>query len=166
MQKILTFIVKDKKLLLLLGSDQDPQFHKSFWYVVTGACEREDKTLEDAVKREAMEETGLSLTNIVDLNWMFEYESLGNHCVEHAFISFTDSDKVILNEESIDYKNLKIFVSANRPNVNKIINERATSDLLSEESFDKLTKLVNELDVTLRSNGNIVSSEGEIEIVL
>ena len=104
MQKILTFIVKDKKLLLLLGSDQDPQFHKSFWYVVTGACEREDKTLEDTVKREAMEETGLTLDKVVDLDWVFEYESLGKRCIEYAFISFTNSDKVVLNEESIDYK--------------------------------------------------------------
>ena len=104
MEKILTFIAKDKKLLLLLGSDQDLQFHKSFWYVVTGGCEKEDKTLEDTVKREAMEETGLTLDKVVDLDWVFEYESLGEYCIEHAFISFTDSDNVILNEESIDYK--------------------------------------------------------------
>ena len=104
MEKILTFIVKDKKLLLLLGSDQDTQFHKSFWYVVTGACEREDKILEDTVKREVLEETGLTLDKVVDLDWVFEYESLGEYCIEHAFISFTDSDNVVLNEESIDYK--------------------------------------------------------------
>lgn len=113
MEKILTFIVKDKKLLLLLGSDKDPQYHKSFWYVVTGGCENEDKTLEDTVKRETMEETRLTLTKIVDLDWTFEYESLGEHCIEHAFISFTDNDKVILNEESIDYKwcDLNEFIS-------------------------------------------------------
>ena len=104
MEKILTFIVKDKKLLLLLGSDKDPQFHKSFWYVVTGGCEKEDKTLQDTVKREVMEETGLTLTKIIDLDWMFEYESLGERCIEHAFIAFTDDDKIVLNEESIDYK--------------------------------------------------------------
>ncbi len=104
MEKILTFIVKDKKLLLLLGSDKDPQFHKSFWYVVTGGYEKEDNTLQDAVKREVMEETQLTLTNIVDLDWEFEYESLGEHCVEHAFISFTNDDKIVLNEENIDYK--------------------------------------------------------------
>lgn len=104
MEKILTFIVKDKKLLLLLGSDNDPQYHKSFWYVVTGGCETEDKTLEDTVKREVLEETGLNLTKIIDLNWTFEYESLGENCVEHAFIAFTNDNNVILNEESIDYK--------------------------------------------------------------
>ena len=104
MKKILTFIVKDKKLLLLLGSDQDPQFHKSFWYVVTGGCEKQDKTLEDSVKREVLEETGLTLSKIISLNWIFEYESLGEHCVEHAFVAFTDNDNVVLNEESVDYK--------------------------------------------------------------
>ena len=104
MEKILTFIIKDKKLLLLLGSDQDPQYHKSFWYVVTGGCEKEDSSLEDTVKREVLEETGLTLTKIVDLDWTFEYESLGKHCVEHAFISFVDNYEIKLNEESIDYK--------------------------------------------------------------
>lgn len=104
MEKILTFIVKDSKFLLLLGSDKDPQYHKSFWYVVTGGCENEDKTLEDTVKRETWEETGLTLNKIINLNWTFEYESLGESCVEHAFISFTDKDSVVLNEESIDYK--------------------------------------------------------------
>lgn len=104
MEKILTFIVKDKKLLLLLGSDKDPQYHKSFWYVVTGGCENEDKTLEDTIKRETLEETGLTLNKIINLNWTFEYKSLGESCVEHAFISFTDKDSVVLNEESIDYK--------------------------------------------------------------
>lgn len=104
MEKILTFIVKDKQLLLLLGSDKDPQYHKSFWYVVTGGCENEDKTLEDAVRRETLEETGLNLNKIINLDWLFEYESLGEHCIEHAFISFTDNSNVLLNEESIDYK--------------------------------------------------------------
>ncbi|MFQ6724144.1 MAG: NUDIX domain-containing protein [Clostridia bacterium] len=104
MEKILTFIVRDNKLLLLLGSDQDPQYHKSFWYVVTGGCEKEDSSLEDTVKREVLEETGLTLNKIINLNWTFEYESLGEHCVEHAFVSFADNDKIKLNEESIDYK--------------------------------------------------------------
>lgn len=104
MKKILTFIIKDKKILLLLGSDKDPQFHESFWYVVTGGCERVDDTLIDSVIREVKEETNLNLTKVIDLNWVFEYESLGEYCVEHAFVSYTNEDKVILNEENIDYK--------------------------------------------------------------
>ncbi len=104
MEKVLSFIInKDKKYLLLKGSDTDPQFHKSFWYVVTGGVEEEDKSLIDTIKREVFEETGLVVKDIVDLDWIFEYESLGNLCVEHAFISYVDSDEVVLNEESIDY---------------------------------------------------------------
>ena len=60
-QKILTFIVKDDKFLLLKGSDEDPQFHESFWYVVTGSVENEDKCLEDTVRRELKEETNLDV---------------------------------------------------------------------------------------------------------
>lgn len=36
-RKILSFIVCDNEFLLLKGSDNDLQFHESFWYVVTGS---------------------------------------------------------------------------------------------------------------------------------
>lgn len=112
MEKILTFIINNNKLLLLLGSDKDPQFHKSFWYVVTGACEEIDTSLQDTVIREVKEETNLELTKIVDLNWTLNYESLGKNCIEHVFVSYAKDNKVILNEESIDYKwcNIDEFV--------------------------------------------------------
>lgn len=104
MEKILTFIIRNSKLLLLLGSNEDPQFKKSFWYVITGGVEKKDNDLYDAVKREVKEETNLGLNKIIDLNLIFEYESLGEHCIEHAFISHTNDDNVILNEESLEYK--------------------------------------------------------------
>lgn len=104
MEKILTFIIRNSKLLLLLGSNEDPQFKKSFWYVITGGVEKTDNDLYDAVKREVKEETNLGLNKIIDLNLIFEYESLGEHCIEHAFISHTNDDNVILNEESLEYK--------------------------------------------------------------
>ena len=104
MEKILTFIIKNKKLLLLLGSDKDPQFHESFWFVVTGAKEKDDKSLFDTVRREVKEETNLDLTNIIDLNLVVEYDSLDTHCIEHLFISYANDNKIILNEESIEYK--------------------------------------------------------------
>lgn len=105
MNKILSFIINrnNNKLLLLKGSDKDPQFHKSFWYVVTGGCEEEDNSFLDIVKREVLEETNLEVKNIIDLDWVFEYESSGEQSIEYAYISYVDSDKVILNEESIDY---------------------------------------------------------------
>ena len=104
MEKILTFIIRNSKLLLLLGSNEEPQFKKSFWYVITGGVEKKDNDLYDAVKREVKEETNLGLNKIIDLNLIFEYESLGEHCIEHAFISHTNDDNVILNEESLEYK--------------------------------------------------------------
>jgi len=104
MEKILTFILKEDKILLLLGDNTDPQFHESFWYTVTGACEENDKNLIETVIREVKEEINLNLYKIIDLNWIFEYELLGKKCLEHAFISYTNEDNIILNEESIDYK--------------------------------------------------------------
>ncbi|MGN1000308.1 MAG: NUDIX domain-containing protein [Bacilli bacterium] len=56
------------------------------------------------VKREVKEETNLNLNNIIDLNLIFEYESLGKHCIEHVFISYADDSEIILNEESLEYK--------------------------------------------------------------
>ncbi len=111
-EKILTFIVNDDKFLLLKGSDKDPQFHESFWYTVTGSVEKEDSSLENAVKREVKEETNLEIERIEKLPLIFEYESLGKKCVEHSFISYVSDDKVILNEENIDYKwcNINEFI--------------------------------------------------------
>lgn len=103
-EKILTFIVKEDKFLLLKGSDKDPQFHESFWYTVTGSVEKEDNSLEDAVKREVKEETNLKIERIEKLPLIFEYESLGKKCIEHGFISYVLDGEIILNEENIDYK--------------------------------------------------------------
>lgn len=114
MNKILSFIINknNNKLLLLKGSSNDPQFHESFWYVVTGGVEEEDNSFFDTVKREVLEETNLEVKNIIDLDWVFEYESLGQHCIERAYVSYVDSDNVILNEESIDFNwcNLDEFI--------------------------------------------------------
>ena len=105
MNKILTFIVNEyNEILLLKGSDDDPQFKKSFWYVVTGGCEEEDLDREETVKRDVKEETGLLTNNNIYLNWILEYESLKVHCKEYVYISFVNKTNIVLNEESIDYK--------------------------------------------------------------
>lgn len=104
-QKVLTFVVNEnKQLLALLGSNNDPQFHESFWYVVTGSVEDIDLSLEDAVKREVFEETGLEVDKIISLNTTYKYISLGDECVENCFITYVLAGEVNLNEESIDYK--------------------------------------------------------------
>lgn len=106
MNKIFSFIVNKEtnKLLLLLTSPLDSQFKRSFWYVVTGGKEEQDETLEATVKREIKEETNLNVDQIIYLNWIFKYKSLGNICTEYVYISFVDDTDIVLNEESIDYK--------------------------------------------------------------
>ena len=105
MDKIFSFIVNKKtnKLLLLLGSESDPQYKKSFWYVVTGGKEEQDKNLEETVKREIKEETNLDVQEIIYLNWILKYKSLGNICTEYVYVSFVEDTDVVLNEENIDY---------------------------------------------------------------
>lgn len=105
MEKILSFIVNNnKELLLLHGNNNDPQFHESFWYVITGSREIEDNDLIDTVKREVKEETNLNVTKIIDLNWIFKYESLGEQCIEHAFLTYIEVGEIILNEENFEYE--------------------------------------------------------------
>lgn len=105
MEKILTFIVNENnELLLLKGSKKDPQFKKTFWYVVTGGCEEIDLGREESVRREVKEETGLVVNDMLYLNWIFEYKSLGKVCTEYAYISFVNKSEVVLNEESVEYK--------------------------------------------------------------
>ena len=105
MDKILTFIVNEyNELLLLKGSKNDPQFKKSFWYIVTGGCEDFDLNKDETVKREVKEETGLTTNHTMYLNWILEYKSLGIQCREYVYISFVNKSNIILNEENIGYK--------------------------------------------------------------
>ena len=67
---------------------------------------------------------------ISKLPLIFEYESLGKTCVEHAFISYVKEDNIILNEESIDYKwcDIDEFIKLikwydNKDKLYKILNE-------------------------------------------
>lgn len=110
MKKILAFIKnKEGKLLLLKGSENDPQFHESFWYTVTGAKEDEDADIIGTVRREVKEETNLDIDNIYYLNWILEYQSGDTDCEEYVFICDDNGkNKIILNEENIDFKWLDI----------------------------------------------------------
>ena len=105
MDKILSFIVnKDNQFLLLKTNPNDLKFKKSFWYVITGGCEIEDKNLIDTVIREIKEETGISkLNKVIYLNWILKYTSLNLKCTEYVYISFVNESLITLNEENIDY---------------------------------------------------------------
>ena len=104
-EKILTFIVNENnEFLLLKTSDKDPQFYKSFWYVVTGSCEKEDKNKIETIKREVKEETNLDVFESIYLNKTFTYESLGANYIEYVYLSKVKKTSIILNEEHTDYK--------------------------------------------------------------
>lgn len=106
MKKVLSFIVnKDNQLLLLHNNPLDPIHGGDIWYTVTGGVEEYDNTLEDAVKREIKEETNLNVIDMMYLNIKYHFTNrIGVECLEYAYISFVDDNKIILNEESIGYK--------------------------------------------------------------
>lgn len=104
-EKILTFIVNaNNQLLLLKGNKNDPQFHKSFFYVVTGAREKKDKSRIETVKREVKEETNLNVIETIYLNKILKYKSLDTDCIEYVYLSKVKNTNIKLNEEHIDYK--------------------------------------------------------------
>lgn len=140
MDKILNFIVNEKnELLLLLGSPNDPQLKKSIWYVVTGAIEKIDSSKESAVIRETLEETGLKIENLLYLNWILQYHSLGNFCTEYVYISFVKKKELILNEENINYKwcNIDKFIDKIDWYGDKLILEKVLKCALQKQLFFK-----------------------------
>ena len=144
MDKILTFIVNEhNEILLLKNNDNDPQFKSSFWYVVTGGCEKYDLSREESVKREVKEETGLLTNNNIYLNWILEYESLGVQCMEYVYVSFVKKDNIILNEESIDYKWCKFdeFIEQINWFGDKKILEKVLSLAIKKQIFFKKEKI-------------------------
>ncbi len=149
MDKILTFIVnKNNELLLLKGNENDSQFKESFWYVVTGGCENTDLSKEMTVQREIKEETGLQVESIKYLNWIFKYYSLGKKCIEYVYFSRVKNGKVVLNEESIDYKwcNLDEFVNEIKWYTDKTELKEVLKYALREECYFKEENSVEIID--------------------
>lgn len=146
MDKILTFIVNEhNQILLLKGNKNDPQFKKSFWYVVTGACEEYDLNREETVKREIKEETGLLTNNSIYLNWILEYESLGIKCREYVYISFVNKSSIVLNEENIKYKwcTFQEFIQKTEWFGEKSILEKVLKSAIEKEIYFKEEKIEN-----------------------
>ena len=52
------------------------------------------------------------IKDILYLNWIFKYNSLGVKCTEYAYTIFVKKEKITLNEENIDYKwcDIKEFI--------------------------------------------------------
>jgi len=60
-------VVSQNKLLVLKRSAEE-KFLSGYWTIVGGKYEDGDKSIEDAVKREVMEETGLKVDIIKPIN--------------------------------------------------------------------------------------------------
>lgn len=112
--KVLAFILNEEnELLLLKTSDKDKVFNYSFFYTVTGGKEEFDLSFEDTVKREIKEETNLDTINIKFLNYILKYNINEVCCNEHVFLARVKKDKIILNEEHVEYlwcKTIKEYV--------------------------------------------------------
>jgi dATP pyrophosphohydrolase len=76
----------------------------AFWQGVTGALEK-DETIEQAARRELLEETGLSPSKIIEIGyvsiirmqeeWIKNYPTGTKEIKEHAFTTFVSSDVTI-----------------------------------------------------------------------
>lgn len=147
MKKILVFIKNNEnELLLLRGSEHDPQFHESFWYTVTGSEEDVDKSLTDTVKREVKEETNLDVKNVCYLNWILKYNSLGQDCEEYVFICDLEREfTIVLNEENIEYKwcGLYDFVYTIKWHGDKAVLKKVLELALKNKPFFDEEKITN-----------------------
>ena len=108
----LCYIEQDGKYLMLHRTVKKNDVNKDKWIGVGGHFEYGESP-EDCVLREVKEETGINkIIDILYLNWIFKYNSLGVECTEYAYIIFVKKEKITLNEENIDYKwcDIKEFI--------------------------------------------------------
>ena len=101
--KILAFVKSGNKYLALRNNPEDPKHGGDFWYVVTGNVEK-GENLEEAVRREIMEETGLAADFIYELELTNQFEYDKQLFEEYCFLAEVSSDQVVLNNENIDYQ--------------------------------------------------------------
>ena len=100
-------ITNDKLEFLLLKNNNAPDEKLAGkYYVVTGSVEK-DESLEDALKREVYEETGI--TEIVSIKYVdkvFEYYSENDKVLnkEYVFSVEANTKKIRLSEEHTEYK--------------------------------------------------------------
>jgi len=110
-RKILAFVYDGKRFLTLRNNPEDPTHGGDYWFTVTGSVEGRESYF-DAVNREVKEETNLEVTEIFDLKWGSVYSWGGEEYKERNYLAFVKRDRVILNEEHVDFEwlSLKKFV--------------------------------------------------------
>ncbi|MBS3086882.1 NUDIX domain-containing protein [Candidatus Pacearchaeota archaeon] len=136
-QKILSFIVHDRKFLVLRNNPH-PKHGGDFWFVVTGGVEKGENQVE-AVKREVFEETGLIVNEIFDLNWGSVYKWEKDLCEELNFVSFVDSENIILNEEHTEHEwlNLDSFIDRIKWEDDKELLRKVLKKALNKKQYFK-----------------------------
>lgn len=97
-------IMKNKELLLLRRSKGE-SFLPGYWTIVGGKFEEKDATLEEAVRREVKEETGLDVTVIKPINigsyWREDKPGLREVEVTYLCVPSKESE-VVLNPREHD----------------------------------------------------------------
>lgn len=109
--KILAIIYRKKdgnvEFLALRNNPIDPIHGGDFYYVVTGGVE-ENEELEDAVKREIQEETGIEKNiGIKNTGKILEYKHPGEGdilCKEFCFLVEVEGEVQNLSNEHVEYK--------------------------------------------------------------
>ncbi len=93
-------VKNDNKFLILKRGDNEDSY-PGIWELPSGKVEF-GETLEQAVRREVREETGLEIDNPV-LYGFFQYQTEVKYSVQINFTANTDSQKVKLTEHE-DFK--------------------------------------------------------------
>jgi 8-oxo-dGTP pyrophosphatase MutT (NUDIX family) len=135
-KKILAIIYRKRnkgiEFLALRNNPTDIKYGGDHYFVVTGGVEK-NETLEDAVKREIDEETGIkNFIKITDLDKICEYTCEGEAgflCKEAEFLVEVDDEVSHLSEEHLSYKWLgrdafvKLIAWNDKNDLNLILNK-------------------------------------------
>jgi NADH pyrophosphatase NudC (nudix superfamily) len=141
-KKILAFVYNGEKFLLLRNNSKDPSHGGDYWFTVTGSAEADEST-EKAVKREIKEESNLNVYEIFDLKWGSIYSWGKEDHLEKNFLAFVKKEKVILNEEHVDFEwlNLNDFIRKINWGLNKEELRKVLQKAIKRELFFKKEKI-------------------------
>jgi dATP pyrophosphohydrolase len=105
--KVGAIIIYENKVLILKRNERDG----GFWQTVTGSVEY-DETIEQAIHREVLEETGLlGRSNYPNVVHSFVWRKGEDEVAELVFSFCPTNDKVRLSNEHTEYKWVSISVA-------------------------------------------------------
>ena len=124
------------------NNSKDPAHGGDYWFTVTGSVEA-DESIEDAVRREVKEETNLKVSEILDLKWGSVYFWGGEDHSENNFLAFVKKEKVVLNEEHVDFEWLYLedFIKKIKWDLKKDELKKILQKAIKREIFFKKEKL-------------------------